>query len=136
MPMPDMLPSRRVRWPLWVGLLALAGCAEVTPESSDPTPAQRAMLGMTKQALLACAGPPVIERTKGDEVLFVYYREASQFEESFGGSKSSFARIHHGCRASITLEQDGVIGIRYQGEPRSDRDQDHCEEIFEACVSR
>jgi hypothetical protein len=136
MPMPDMLPSRRVRWPLWVGLLALAGCAEVTPESSDPTPAQRAMLGMTKQALLACAGPPVIERTKGDEVLFVYYREASQFEESFGGSKSSFARIHHGCRASITLAQDRVIGIRYQGEPRSDQDQDHCEQIFEACVSR
>lgn len=136
MPMPDMLPSRRVPWPLWVGLLALAGCAEVTPESSDPTPAQRAMLGMTKQALLACAGPPVIERTKGDEVLFVYYREASQFEESFGGSKSSFARIHHGCRASITLEQDRVIGIRYQGEPRSDQDQDHCEQIFEACVSR
>ena len=136
MPMPDVLSSRRVRWPLWVGLLALAGCAEVIPESSDPTPAQRAMLGMTKQALLACAGPPVIERTKGDEVLFVYYREASQFEESFGGSKSSFPRIHHGCRASITLEQDRVIGIRYQGEPRSDQDQDHCEQIFDACVSR
>lgn len=134
--MPDVLSSRRVRWPLWVGLLALAGCAEVIPESSDPTPAQRAMLGMTKQALLACAGPPVIERTKGDEVLFVYYREASQFEESFGGSKSSFPRIHHGCRASITLEQDRVIGIRYQGEPRSDQDQDHCEQIFDACVSR
>ena len=134
--MPDMLPSRRMRWPLWVGLLALTGCAEVTPEFSDPTPAQRAMLGMTKQALLACAGPPVIERTKDDDVLFVYYREASQFEESFGGSKSSFARIHHGCRASITLEQDRVIGIRYQGEPRSDQDQDHCEQIFEACVSR
>ena len=134
--MPDVLSSRRVRWPLWVGLLALAGCAEVIPESSDPTPAQRAMLGMTKQALLACAGPPVIERTKGDEVLFVYYREASQFEESFGGSKSSFPRIHHGCRASITLEQDHVIGIRYQGEPRSDQDQDHCEQIFDACVSR
>ena len=136
MPLPDVLSSRRVQWLLWVGLLALAGCAEVTPESSDPTPAQRAMLAMTKQALLACAGPPVIERAKGDEVLFVYYREASQFEESFGGSKSSFARIHHGCRASITLEQDRVIGIRYQGEPRSDQDQDHCEQIFEACVSR
>ena len=56
---------------------------------------------MMKQALFACAGPPVIERTKGDEVFFVYYREVSQFEESFGGSKSSFARIHYGCRASM-----------------------------------
>ena len=135
MPMPDMLPSRRVRWPLWVGLLALAGCAEVTPESSDPTPAQRAMLGMTKQALLACAGPPVIERTKGDEVLFVYYREASQFEESFGGSKSSFPMVHHGCRATIRLEQDRVTDVRYESEPSSYQDEDHCEEMFQSCVN-
>lgn len=123
-------------WLLGLGLLALTGCAEVTPESSDPTPAQRALLGMTKQALLACAGQPIVERTKSDEVLFVYYREASQFEESFGGSKSSFARVHHGCRASITLQQDRVIGIRYQGEPTSYRDQDHCEQIFQACASQ
>ena len=135
MPMPDMLPSHRVRWPLWVGLLALAGCAEVTPESSDPTPAQRAMLGMTKQALLACAGPPVIERTKGDEVLFVYYREASQFEESFGGSKSSFPMVHHGCRATIRLEQDRVTDVRYESEPSSYQDEDHCEEMFQSCVN-
>ena len=135
MPMPDMLQSRRVRWPLWVGLLALAGCAEVTPESSDPTPAQRAMLGMTKQALLACAGPPVIERTKGDEVLFVYYREASQFEESFGGSKSSFPMVHHGCRATIRLDQDRVTDVRYESEPSSYQDEDHCEEMFQSCVN-
>ncbi len=135
MPMPDMLPSRRVRWPLLVGLLALACCAEVTPESSDPTPAQRAMLGMTKQALLACAGPPVIERTKGDEVLFVYYREASQFEESFGGSKSSFPMVHHGCRATIRLEQDRVTDVRYESEPSSYQDEDHCEEMFQSCVN-
>ena len=116
----------------------MTGCAEVSPNASEPFPAQRALVGATEQALLACAGQPVIRRTKGEEVLLVYYREASQFEESFGGSKGSFARIHHGCRASITLEQDRVIGIRYQGEPRSDQDQDqdHCEQIFEACVSR
>jgi hypothetical protein len=126
---------RHALWLFGLGLLALTGCAEITPEESGPTPAQRALLGMTKQALLACAGPPVIERTKDDEVLFVYYREASQLDESFGGSKSSFARVHHGCRASITLQQDRVIGIRYQGEPSPHRDEDHCEEIFEACVS-
>ena len=135
MPMPERLCNRPLPRLLWVGLLALAGCAEVTPESSDPTPAQRAMLGMTKQALLTCAGPPVIERTKGDEVLFVYYREASQFEESFGGSKSSFPMVHHGCRATIRLEQDRVTEVRYESEPSSYQDEDHCEEMFQSCVN-
>jgi hypothetical protein len=136
MPMPDYGSRRALMCLFGLQLLALAGCAEVTRESSDPTPAQRALMGLTKQALVSCAGPPVIERMAGDEVLLVYYREASQLDESFGGSKSSFARVHHGCRASITLEKDHVIGIRYQGEPSSHRDQDHCEEIFVPCVDR
>ena len=130
--------SRSCRPPLWLfglGLFALGGCADVPHESSEPTPAQRAMLGMTKQALLSCAGQPGIERMKDDDILFVYYREAPQFEESFGGTKSSFPRVHHGCRASITLQQDRVIGIRYQSEPSTIMAGDHCEEIFQGCVS-
>jgi hypothetical protein len=127
---------RHAPWLFGAGLLALTGCAEIPSEDSEPTPAQRALLGMTKQSLLACAGPPVIERTRDDQVLFVYYREAPQFEESFGGTKSSFARLHHGCRASITLQQDRVIGIRYESEPSTSRDEDHCEEIFSACAAR
>lgn len=122
-------------WLCGLGLLALTGCAEVTPEESGPTPAQRALRGMAKQALLACAGPPVVERVKDDEVLFVYYREAPQFEESFPGSKSSFPMVHHGCRVLITLEHDRVRDVRYQSEPSTYRDEGHCEEIFEACVS-
>ena len=54
----------------------MTGCAEVSPNASEPFPAQRAMVGATEQALLACAGQPVIRRTKGEEVLFIYYREA------------------------------------------------------------
>ena len=131
--------SRSYRPPLWlfgVGLFALSGCADVPHESSEPTPAQRALLGMTKHALLSCAGQPAIERTEDDEMLFVYYREAPQFEESFGGTKSSFPRVHHGCRASITLQQDRVIGIRYRSEPSTIKAENHCEEIFQGCVSQ
>ncbi|HEU4505266.1 MAG TPA: hypothetical protein VFR79_10560 [Nitrospira sp.] len=126
---------RHAVWWCGLGLVVLTGCVEVTPEVSGPTPAQRALLGMTKQALLACAGPPVVERAKEGKTLFVYYREAPQFEESFGGSKSSFSMVRHGCRAVITFEEDRVRDIRYESEPSTYRDEDHCEEIFEACVS-
>jgi hypothetical protein len=136
MPARNSASCRHAPWLFGVGLLALTGCAEVSPEDAGPTPAQRALLGMTKQSLVACAGPPAVVRTRDDQVLYVYYREASQLDESFGGSKSSFAREHHGCRASITLQEDQVIGIRYQGEPSPHRDQDECEEIFRSCVAR
>jgi hypothetical protein len=128
------LPIRSV-WPVCIGLIVLIGCAEVTPTETEPTPAQRALIGKTKQALLFCAGPPVIERTNGDQVLFVYYREASQLDESFAGSKGSFARMHRGCRATIMINEDRVREVRYEGEPNADRDHDYCEDIFERCIS-
>ena len=133
--MKDQASPIRPVWPLCIGLVALIGCAEVTPTETEPTPVQRALIGKTKQALLFCAGPPVIERTNGDQVLFVYYREASQLEESFAGSKGSFARVHHGCRASIMINEDHVREVQYEGDPTSDRDLDHCEDIFERCIS-
>jgi len=123
-------------WPLWVGLIALTGCAEIPPNGTESYPAQGALIGKTKEALLACAGPPVIERVIGDHVQVIYYREASQLEESFPGSKSSFARVHHGCRATIVLREDRVSEVRYESDPSSYRDEDHCEDIFETCVSQ
>lgn len=128
-------PFIRGVWPLCVGLVACIGCAEVTPNGTDLYPAQRALLGKTKQVVLACAGSPVIEHTQGDQIVLVYYREASQLEESFFSSKGSYARVHHGCRATITLNEDRVREVRYEGEPNSNRDQDHCEDIFEPCIS-
>jgi hypothetical protein len=125
---------RGVLWPLPLVLLALTACTtSVTGNGSEPLQSERALIGITKQALLACAGPPGLERTRGDEALFVYYREASQFEESFGGSKSSVALVHHGCRATITLQQDRVTAVQYESEPSSYRDEGHCDEIFQAC---
>ena len=134
MTMLDTMYRVRMVWPL-CGLIALVGCAGVTPNGTESYPAQQALIGKTKEALLACAGPPVIERIKVDHVLFVYYREASQLEESFPGSKSSFARVHHGCRATIELKEDRVSNVRYESDPSSYQDEDHCEEIFELCVS-
>lgn len=117
-----------------VAIAAVAGCAEIRPDGHDAFPAKRALIGKSKDALYACAGKPASEKTAGDRAVAVYYREASQLEESFGGSKSSFAKVHHGCRATILIEQGRITEVRYQSEPETYRDEDHCEDIFEPCL--
>ncbi len=128
--------SQRRTWLQGASLLLLmAGCAEVMPNGSEPYPAAQALLGKTKEALLSCAGPPVKEQGHNGQVVYIYYREASQLEESFGGSKSSLAMVHHGCRASILLESDRVTGVQYDSEPSSYQDDEHCDQIFQRCLS-
>ena len=116
-------------------LLGLAACAQEGPYGNLNHPAQQALIGKTKQELLACAGKPVGEFTDGDRIVVVYYKEASVLEESFPSSKSSFPMVHHGCRATISLEQDRVDEVRYESIPRSYRDEDHCEELFSSCIA-
>jgi hypothetical protein len=134
--MMDYKNSVRLLCSLWLGLIVLVGCAEVMPNQVEPYPAAQVLLGKTKQALLACAGPPISEEhVKGRQVILIYYKEASQLEESFASSKSSFAKVHHGCRASILLEEDWVTGVQYDSEPSSFQDDEHCDEIFQPCLS-
>lgn len=128
-----LIELQRIVWPLVI--VAIAGCAGATPNGSKSYPVQRALIGKPKAELLACAGPPHTQRVNGEEVLFVYYREASQLEESFAGSKSSFPMVHHGCRATLLLEEERVTGVQYESVPSTYRDDDHCEEIFQSCVS-
>jgi hypothetical protein len=117
---------------------AMAGvvaCAGGNHQGDTNHLGQRALIGKTKQELFACAGPPVSEKVKAGRTVVVYYRQASQLEESFPGSKGSFAMVHHGCRATIVLREDRVEDVRYNSEPSSYHDEDHCEEIFAGCPS-
>ena len=117
------------------GLFAAGGCATVASDG-DEYPAQRALIGKTRPEVMACAGRPINERTADGLVLWVYYKEASLLEESFPGSKSSYSKVHHGCRATVVLEQDRVTDVLYESEPISYQDEDHCEEIFQPCIGR
>ena len=93
------------------------------------------MIGRTTQQLVACAGMPVSERTSGKRVLFLYHKEVSLFEDSFPGSKSRVPMVHHGCHATVVLQQDRDSDVRYESEPSSSGAEDNCEEIFARCVS-
>jgi len=121
---------------LSAALVSAIGCATVASNGSADYPARSALIGKSRQQLLACAGTPVSERAGDEEVVAIYYKEASLLEESFPGSKSSYARVHHGCRATIVLKQDQVSEARYDSEPSSYQDEDLCEEIFALCVNQ
>jgi hypothetical protein len=115
--------------------MALTGCAETLPGGTDEYPARRVLIGKTKSEVLHCAGSPISEKAEGDRTMLVYYKEASLLEESFPGSKSSFSMEHHGCRATLVLQQDHVSEAHYQSVPNTYEHGGHCEEIFEPCLS-
>lgn len=73
------------------------------------------------------------EAVQNHRVLFLYYNEAPILEESFPASKGSFPRPHHGCWASVVLEDDRVTDIGYRSVPQAINAVDHCEAIFEQC---
>ena len=103
--------------------------------SADRTePHRKALLGKSKQELVACAGNPLEETKTAEGTVLTYYKEAPMFEESFSLSKGSTAGAHHGCWAHLLVEDNRVVGVEYRSAPRSVDATDHCEEIFHTCV--
>jgi hypothetical protein len=117
---------------LMVGFVGLIGCA--ASQTIEPNPIGKALLGKSKQELVACAGSPLEETKTTEGTVLAYYKEAPMFEESFSLSKGSGSGVHHGCWAHLLMGDDRVVGVEYQSVPRSVGATDHCEEIFHTCV--
>jgi len=112
--------------------LWLIGCAASQP--IEPTPIGKALLGKSKQDLVACVGSPFQETKTTEGTVLTYYKEASMLEESFSFSKGSRSGMHHGCWAHLLMGEDRVVGVEYRSAPRSVDATDHCDEIFHTCV--
>lgn len=110
----------------------LIGCAASQP--IEPNPIGKALLGKSKQELVACVGNPLKETKTAEGTVLTYYKEASMLEESFSFSKGSRSGVHHGCWAHLLMGEDRVVGVEYRSAPRSVDATDHCEEIFHTCV--
>ncbi len=110
----------------------LIGCAASQP--IEPNPVGNALLGKSKQELVACAGNPLQETKTPEGIVLSYYKEAPMLEESVPFLKSSRSGAHHGCWAHLLVGEDRVVGVEYRSVPRSIHATDHCEEIFQACV--
>lgn len=113
------------------------GCTTTPWETTTPpSPTQKALIGKTRQELMACTSVQPQESRVGDLTVLKYYREASILEESFAASKSSVARLHHGCWATLGLKNDRVEGVQYDSVPSSYKGDDHCDEIFQNCLGK
>ena len=110
----------------------LIGCAASQP--IEPNPIGKALLGKSKQELVACVGNPLQESKTTEGTVLTYYKEASMLEESFSFSKGSRSGVHHGCWAHLLMGDDRVVGVEYRSVPRSVDATDHCEEFFHTCV--
>ena len=110
----------------------LIGCAASQPIESNPI--GKALLGKSKQELVACVGIPIQETKTTEGTVLTYYKEASMLEESFSFSKGSRSGVHHGCWAYLLMGDDRVVGVEYRSVPPSVHATDHCEEIFHTCV--
>ncbi len=112
--------------------LVLGGCAAAPRLEGNPN--QQAMVGKTKDQVLACAGRPLKQATDHDLTLLRYYREAPMLEESFATSKASRPGVHRGCWAIVVLEEDRVSDVIYRFVPNTVDASRECEDIFESCV--
>jgi len=126
------IPYPVVELLLIIGFVGLVGCAASQPIDASPT--GKALLGKSKQELVACAGSPLKEAKTAEGTVLSYYKEAPMFEESFASSKSSRSGAHHGCWAHLLMADDRVVGVEYRSVPLSVDATDHCEEMFHTCV--
>ena len=110
----------------------ILGC-HIAPPVTEGYPHQQALRGMSKAQVLSCAGPPQQEHADGSRTMLRYYQEAPLLEESMVSSKSSRPTAHHGCWATVVLEDDHVNQVRYRFVPSSVDASNDCEVIFANC---
>ena len=116
------------------GMCALfIGC--IGPRGGPAGVKGQGLIGLTQERLRTCARPSLREVSQPASTLLVYYREALMFEESFGGGKGSKPGYHHGCWATIIVEEGRVTGVEFRPVPDPDADTHECQEIFVACAS-
>ena len=116
-------------------LLLFSGCASAPPEKkSDNLTAQR-LIGKTRAAIVQCAGAPLRDVPYGHGVVLRYYKEAPMLEESRSFLKGSTPGEHHGCWASLLIEQEEVTGVEFRTVPEgAGNEDDDCEAIFAGCL--
>lgn len=125
---PRQLPTLTYGFALAVWLTSCA-----TPAHIGEYPNQQRLVGLSKSAVLNCAGHPKKETTDGTQTLLRYYREAPILEESRPVGKGSFATVRHGCWATVVLINDRVVEVQYRFVPPTFDASNDCEDIFDSC---
>jgi hypothetical protein len=106
----------------------LGSCAE-----HQTRPMASRLLGQSHEAIVQCSGQPQEELNTGHTKVFRYYREETMLDESRVASKGSIPGKHHGCWASVLVEDNRVVGVEFRPVPDESDSPYLCEMVFENC---
>jgi hypothetical protein len=116
-------------------VLLFSGCASTPTQTKSDNPTAQRLIGKTRAGILTCAGTPLREDPYGHGVVLRYYREAPMLDESRSFLKGSTPGEHHGCWASLLIEQEEVTGVEFRTVPQgAGTEDDDCEAIFADCT--
>jgi hypothetical protein len=109
--------------------LALVGC--IAGPLDAPYRTSKHLIGLSEEALVACAGPPVKADEHGRLLVFRSHREVNK--SSFPTSKGSVPCPRETCEALVTIRGGRVAAVKYRTDPESGGDCYWCERMFEPC---
>ena len=149
----------RTLWlvPALLVALTLGGCAADLPPETAPDAVGSALGGVSREQLVACAGPPDRVRTVAGREVLVYERggetgsgtdigvglgfgvgSSSGVGAGIGFSSSSPLRgeaFSDLCEVSVTMIDGAVAGVRYRAESGfGSRRYTRCREITSRCI--
>ncbi|MDE1148545.1 MAG: hypothetical protein PW843_18315 [Azospirillaceae bacterium] len=133
-----------------LGLMAVAGCA-ANPDADQAALAQRALIGMPKQALLSCAGVPTRQTAVDNTEYYTYSSDSLQTRMGpsyWGGFGGPWHRGYWGgadfgpsevsarnCNATFTLKNGTVQQLVYGSSTDSPAGRlSQCYAIVQNCM--
>lgn len=111
--------------------VVLAAC--VAGPLDVPYRTSRHLIGLSEQALLACAGEPTLVKTDEQGRLLVFRSKPPALDTSFPTSKGSLPCPHETCEALVTVRGGRVAAVTYRTDPESGGECYWCERMFEPC---
>ena len=118
-----------------VTFIALAGCAFGPTATAEK--AQTQMIGMSKEQVRRCMGPPPFSYTEGSTEVWAYRSDG----ESAGAAQTSGTGAIAGssnardCIVNVMMQDGRVIDLDYRGPAgRSLAKENQCASMVENCV--
>lgn len=126
--------------PLAVLLPVLAACASPLEEKAER--ARSAMIGMSGDQLMACAGQPTARNRENSADLWSYFRETSrsatiQTDQGFSpaGRSEVVGDYFRYCEATFILQNNRITALEFRGRTATGREVlEPCGAIIDRCL--
>jgi len=128
---------------LFAAAVALAGCATGSMHRDDlASMAKKDMVGLSREDVLACMGPPRKKATEGGTDVWSYLSTDARGTHNGGKIKTSYyehsssSHDRNFCIVNVVLREGVVAKVHYLGPKASSflNENDQCAYAVSACV--